>query len=66
MLGSLIMFASGFFTNSPSSDKASVTFCSPVNFSGNKASILLAKEMSFVSISIPVDLVKALTIGKNE
>ena len=60
------MFASGFFTNSPRVAKASSTFWSSFNLSGNRARILAAKEMSLVSMSILEFFTNAFAIGKKE
>ena len=57
------MLASGVFANSPKNAKSSDTRCSSVKTSGKTAKILAAKEISLVSISIPEEAVKDLTIA---
>ena len=59
MFGSLIMFASGFFTKSPNSANASLTCWLGVKCLEKFARILLAREMSMVAISIPHCLANA-------
>jgi len=66
MFGSLTIFASGLVTNFPSSANASSTCCASDKNSGKVERIRAAKEMSFVSISMPELYTKDLTIGKNE
>ena len=66
MLGSLMIFASGFFANSPSSVNASLTRWSGFKKSEKFAKILAASEMSRVSTTIFDGAVNALTIGRKD
>jgi len=66
MFGNLIIFASGCFAKSPKIANASSTFWSSDKYSEKLASILDAKEMSFISISMLEVFVKAFTIGRKE
>ena len=64
--GSLMTFASGRVTSSPSSARASGTRCSGVSASGKVASTRPASEMSRSSTRTPATPVNALTIGSSE
>ena len=66
IFGNLMMFASGFFANSPKYDKSSGILWSSFRYSGNTDKILAASEMSFVSILIFDEAVNAFTIGRKE
>jgi hypothetical protein len=66
MFGSLMMFASGVVTSSPSSASASGTRCSSLSSSGNWERIRAAREMSRSSTSTPAAPAKASMIGRNE
>ena len=61
-----MMFASGLVAKIPNSAKSSETCIDSGKYSDRFANIRAAKEMSLLTISIPEDLVKASTIGRNE
>ena len=66
MFGSLMTFASGVVTSSPSSASASGTRCSGSSSSGNWARIRPASEMSRVSRATPAVAAYAEMIGRKE
>ena len=66
ILGNLMMFASGFFANSPSCVRASSIRWFSGKTSEKLANILAAKEISLVSKFIWELLVNAFTIGNKE
>jgi hypothetical protein len=66
MFGSLTMLASGRFASSPSWVSQSGTRCAGVSSSGKLARILPDREMSAVSIVMPVPPVNFRMIGRKE
>ena len=66
MLGSLMMFASGFIASWPSSANWSVMRCSGFSFSGKFARMRPVSEMSFSVIFTPAVPTKAWTMGSRE
>ena len=66
MLGSLMTFASGVFTNSPRAARSSSWRCSSVRYSGKVAMMRPASEMSRVPMVTPAGAAKARMIGSRE
>ena len=66
MLGSLMMFASGFSASWPSSASSSPIRCAGVSFSGKLAMMRPVSEMSFSFIVTPAVPTNASTIGSRE
>ena len=65
MLGSLITFAPGIFTISPSSARLSFTRCAGVRRSGNWHRMRAATEMSIFSTEMPAGSVKRRMMGSS-
>ena len=66
MFGSLMTFASGVFTSSPSSARSSLMRCSSVRKSGKVARMRPASEISLVPTLTPAALANRWMIGSSE